>query len=232
MATSNETGNLPSQLQRNALQEGCILILQTEMNENKHQLRVSALNAETALVKLLPQVARDAYVVCKILCDERICPSVCEEGEEDDCHDCKEYVTSYQLKTCMFEVFNNFYNENISHGEANSEANLHDFIVQILKTYKKYLTLENLPSHLFPWQNVFTFLTSCHYNDEHLRVLCSMRKLFTTIILVLLGEPQDFNDVDVESIKNHWNESEDDNMISATEYWDKSEEMIRELEET
>ncbi|VDI69555.1 Hypothetical predicted protein [Mytilus galloprovincialis] len=224
--------NLPSQLQRNALQEGCILILQTEMNENKHQLRVSALNAETALVKSLPQVARDAYVVCKILCDERICPSVCEEGEEGDCHDCKEYVTSYQLKTCMFEVFNNFYNENISHGEANSEANLHDFIVQILKTYKKYLTLENLPSHLFPWQNVFTFLTSCHYNDEHLRVLCSMRKLFTTIILVLLGEAQDFNDVDVESIKNHWNESEDDNMILATEYWDKSEEMVRELEET
>ncbi|VDI03469.1 Hypothetical predicted protein [Mytilus galloprovincialis] len=59
-----------------------------------------------------------------------------------------------------------------------------------------------------------------------------LANFLATIILVLLGEPQDFNDVDVESIKNHWNESEDDNMISATEYWDKSEEMIRELEET
>ncbi|CAC5412544.1 unnamed protein product [Mytilus coruscus] len=223
--------NLPIQLQRNAQQEGCILILQTEMNEQKNQLRISALNAETALMKWLPKVARDAYVVCKILCDERICPSVCDEGKEDDYHDCREYVNSYELKTCMFEVFNNFYSENISHGEAYSEADLHDFIVQILKTFQKYLTLENLPSHLFPWQNVLTFLTSCHYNDEHLRVLCSMRKLFTTIILILLGEPQDFNDVDVASIKSHWNESEDDEMISATEYWDRSEELNRELEE-
>ncbi|XP_071124742.1 uncharacterized protein [Mytilus edulis] len=223
--------NLPIHLQCNAQQEGCILILQTEMDEQKNQLRISALNAETAFVKWLPKVARDAYVVCKILCDERICPGVCDDGKEDDYHDCREYVNSYELKTCMFKVFNNLYSENISHGEAYSEAELHDFIVLILKTYQKYLTLENLPSHFFPWQNVLTFLTSCHYNDEHLRVLCSMRKLFTTIILVLLGEPQDFNDVDVVSIKNHWNESEDDDMISATEYWDRSEEMIRELEE-
>ncbi|CAC5362428.1 unnamed protein product [Mytilus coruscus] len=223
--------NLPIHLQRNAQQEGCILILQTEMDEQKNQLRISSLNAETALMKWLPKVARDAYVVCKILCDERICPSVCDEGKEDDYHDCREYVNSYELKACMFEVFNNFINENISHGEAYSEADLHDFIVQILKTFQKYLTLENLPSHLFPWQNVTTFLTSCHSNDEHLQVLCSMRKLFTTIILILLGEPQDFNDVDVSSIKNHWNESEDDEKIYMTEYWDRSEEMIRELKE-
>ncbi|CAC5362435.1 unnamed protein product [Mytilus coruscus] len=74
-------------------------------------------------------------------------------------------------------------------------------------------------------------LSSENPGSAYLRLKLEFK--YQTLLTELLqtGEPQDFNDVDVASIKNHWNESEDDENIYKTEYWDRSEEMIRELEE-
>lgn len=95
--------SLPVHIKHELHKDGCILILQTEHEiYQNHQLRISALNDEKAFMKWLPKIARDSYNVCKILCDDRICPGV--ENSEDSFY-CREYITSYELKTCMFHVF-------------------------------------------------------------------------------------------------------------------------------
>lgn len=222
---------LPDNIQQEVKAEGCILILQTEHNEGKHQLRISGLNAEKAFMKSLPQIARDSYILCKTLCDDRICPGV-ENGESQ--FYCREYVTSYELKTCMFHVFcEDYRNTSMQRCVDYSESELLNFVGKILLKLTQCVAIEKLESFLFPWQNVFTFLKE-HKDDEDdtfLHVDCAFKKLYLNVILKLLGLPQDPTEIDVESIERYWHEikeSENDEMVLLDDYWEVTEEILAE----
>ena len=102
------------------------------------------------------------------------------------------------LKICMFRVFRTHYKsatQPINWSEIKDDK-LFDFVTQIFHLLLKCSRDEVLDSYIFPWQNVFTFArdSTLHGNDNH--VNCCYRVIFAKMILMLLGEEQDFKDID------------------------------------
>lgn len=153
----------------------------------------------------MSNLARDAYIISKILCDSRICPSVHVDKIQDQ--DCKDMLTSYMLKMCMFQLWQNENVPQISTLTDYMETELLEFVLQILRLLLKFASGENLTAFFFPWINVF--IKKNVYEYEHIR--CTYRKVFVKLILSILGDTQQFNNIDVECMSKYWDitDSED-----------------------
>ena len=176
--------------------DGFMLLIQTTMkNEDKpsSKLRISAQRAEKMHMSQLPQLARDAYMMSKVMCDRNICPSL----DSVRVAAVNTYITSYMLKNCMFHVFHSNYKFRKSIFEDKYTADeLQDFVIEIFRTLRDACSKENLASYIFPWQNIFTFAISHHKfgDDEDERSRCVYRSVFAKIILTILGQTEKLND--------------------------------------
>ncbi|KAL4223655.1 hypothetical protein ACF0H5_017123 [Mactra antiquata] len=185
---------------------GAILLLQTDMSEMSDgpdtKLRVSAMTAEKEHMLNLPQVARDAYKVCKILCHGRICPDLHLEADIP----IKKAITSYMLKNTMFHVMKDFETQHDKHRSEPSASkilrydenvDLHEVVKYMFLKLSQFSKDEKLPSFVLPWQNVFTFNSNVAQHHNHF--FCAFRSAFIKVVLQMLGEKQDFSDIDVEA---------------------------------
>ena len=177
--------------------DGAILLLHSMVDGNyspQAKLRVSAQAAEKVHMEALPQLARDSYMVSKILCSNKFWPEV---ELENHYMVPSKYVKSYMLKNCMFHVFKEVLKEADAVTREQSTHPLKDIVVRIFKTLINFAESEHLPTFMFPWQNVFTFPNVL---DEallsRLKVHCMYRKLYAKVILRLLDEDVDFADCD------------------------------------
>lgn len=116
-------------------------------------------------------------------------------------------LTSYMLKMCMFQLWQNENVPQISTLTGYMETELLEFVLQILRLLLKFASGENLTAFFFPWINVF--IKKNVYEYEHIR--CTYRKVFVKLILSVLGDTQQFNDIDVECMSKYWDitDSED-----------------------
>ncbi|CAC5404357.1 unnamed protein product [Mytilus coruscus] len=197
--------------------EGALIMLQTDVDDDQKSFskqRISAIKAEKKLMESIPQIAKDAYIVTKILCNNRICPSFCSPLEME----VSDVLTSYMLKTCMLHVLrskNEFstrlYERTDVIAKPYSDDKLYDFVIQIFHKLLQFSCEENLPAIIFPELNIFTFNIQ-FFNSKALNNFnCAMRCVFVKIILSILGKPQTFDDINTKD----WFES--DSNINETE---------------
>lgn len=180
--------------------EGALIMLQTDVDDDHKSFskqRISAIKAEKKLMKSIPQIAKDAYTVSKVLCNNRICPSFCSPFEME----VSDVITSYMLKTCMLHVLSSkhefstkLYDRTEVIAKPYSDDKLYDFIIQIFYKLLQFSVEENLPAIIFPELNVFTF----NIKFLNTKFNCAMRCLFVKMILSIIGEPQTFGDIDTE----------------------------------
>ncbi|XP_045193208.2 uncharacterized protein LOC123549301 [Mercenaria mercenaria] len=225
-------------------EQGAILLLQSEIKDDvdaqyisvpQCKLRVSAMSAEKEHMLNLPQVARDAYKVCKILCDSRICPDL--HVKEDI--PIKKLLTSYMLKNTMFHVMNDIKvseqrrkseptEKNVSNFGENTE--LQTIVRNIFVKLLKFTRDENLPSFVFPWQNVFTFNSKVLPHHNH--YFCAFRYCFIKVMLSMLGERQYFSDIDEVSCsravrdRNEFEEAREDSHEEENEFEEMDDQTV------
>ncbi|XP_063404467.1 uncharacterized protein LOC134687936 [Mytilus trossulus] len=86
-----ELHHLPNNIQNNIKDQGALLMFQSELMGKSFyvadsKFRISAMDAETQYMNCVSNLARDAYIISKIMCDSRICPSVhVDESQDQDC---------------------------------------------------------------------------------------------------------------------------------------------------
>lgn len=185
-------------------EEGALLLIQTELQLRllpPQKVRMSALKAEIKHMDSLPNIAKDAYRICKICCDNRICPDLVDE----DTVIAKEILKSYILKNCMFHVLEKHYKADFyaMNTKSYNDKELYKFVGQIFHTLLEFLIEENLPSFIFPWLNIFTFEGVKNRTVKESHVRCSYIKVFVKFILRLLGEPVDFTDIDIDCLSEY-----------------------------
>ena len=191
----------------------CLALVQTEQQTSK--FRISAFNAEKSNIKSLPNIAKNAYIISKILLDNRLCPKI-----ETFCEiDVNDFVTSYMLKNCMFYISqkHKFSQPNDDTTPCPDEScDLSKFVIEIFEMLLQFSVVEKLPSYLFPWQNVFTFKLNRDIGKVENSFNCCYIRVFAKIMLTMLGCSQDFNDIDLTVLLNeeafrisHWNDNRD-----------------------
>ena len=167
---------------------GFMLLIQTTMNDEDQpssKSRISAQRAEKMHMSQLPQLARDAYMLSKIMCN-RICP----ELDGGRISNVGTFITSYMLKNCMFYVYQANKKFHITE-ETYVADKLHEFVFEIFRTLRDACAEETLVSYILPWQNIFEFAITLKADDEedsHSR--CAYRSVFAKIIVTMLGETQ------------------------------------------
>ena len=191
--------------------EGFMLLIQTMMNKAGKpatKFRISAQKAERMHISKLPQLARDAYIVSKILCDKRICPDISATKYAT----VGTYIKSYMLKNCMFHVFHGRERIQTAAVENTYTADeLHHFVLQIFRTLLDCSTEENLPAYLLPWQNIFTFAVNIDKDMEDAHERCAYRSVFAKIILTMLGQLEKLSDCEKDILFEYksWFQTED-----------------------
>ena len=201
-------------------ENGALLMLQTELSDRHEdlyepisKLRVSALLAEREHMRALPEIAKDAYTVSKILLDVRICPGLHFERDIDDV-EVRDVITSYMIKMCMFHVFHT-YKENSTqpvNWSVLKADKLYDFVIQIFHLFLNCSRAEVMASYIFPWQNVFTFAKDVSELDTHF--FCCCRIIFAKLILMILGQEQDFKDINTSVVLDSYFHSQKDNEMT------------------
>lgn len=185
-------------------EEGALLLIQTEF-ENRlnfpQNVRVSSLNAEIKHMDSIPDIAKDAYRICKICCDSGICPGLVVNHTVE----VKDILSSYMLKNCMFHVLEKYQKADFHDISTKpyKDQELFKFGGQIFHTLLEFLNEENLPSFIFPWQNIFTFRGGNNRTVEKSHVRCSYMKVFVKFILRLFGENVDFTDIDTGCLSEY-----------------------------
>ncbi|XP_053378880.1 serine/threonine-protein phosphatase 6 regulatory ankyrin repeat subunit B-like [Mercenaria mercenaria] len=155
--------------------------------------RVSALNAEKAHMAALPQKARDAYVISKVMFDSRICPEVFGEGTMSESNAAK--ISSYILKNCMFHVFEES-KELKEHGVSVPPTDLlHDYACKIIRKLIAFASNGNLPSFVFPWQNIFSFQSQLLDPRDETHKECARKVVYCKLVLDILGEQDCYSDL-------------------------------------
>ncbi|XP_071153532.1 ankyrin-2-like [Mytilus edulis] len=183
--------------------EGAVLMIQTEIDEDDNpysKQRISAIRAEQSYIQVLPQIAIDAYLLSKIVCNSRICPCL---SIPHAVFQPRDILTSYMLKTCVFHMFDptSEYTKNKTESKSNvhNENDLHKQVIDIFNKMLQFLRAENLPSFFFPWQNVLTFNVSLDYARNN-NFYCTLRIAFIKMVLEILGEIQNFSDINIEML--------------------------------
>ncbi|CAC5385258.1 unnamed protein product [Mytilus coruscus] len=128
--------HLPTNIRNNIKDQGALLVFQSELMGKSFDVtiskfRISAMDAEKQYMHCVSNLARDAYIISKIMCDSRICPSVHVDKIQDQ--DCKDMLTSYMLKMCMFQLWQNENDPQISTLTDYMETELLEFVLQIFK---------------------------------------------------------------------------------------------------
>ncbi|XP_053383686.1 uncharacterized protein LOC128549926 [Mercenaria mercenaria] len=166
-------------------------ITSIEINE---KVRTSAVNAERNDLNDLRQEGKDAYVISKILCCDRVCPSVIDVNHvcRKENPTCASIISSYMLKNCLFHVAKE---ESI---ETLSKLSVHGYVCKIFEKLIQCSLEGNLPCYMFPWQNIFTFQSQ--YNEHDIRITCMCRAMYAKIILSILGKNEDFNNISPQMI--------------------------------
>ncbi|XP_053384169.1 serine/threonine-protein phosphatase 6 regulatory ankyrin repeat subunit A-like [Mercenaria mercenaria] len=159
------------------------------ITSHEHKARTSAANAERKLLNALQQDGRDAYVISKILCCDRVCPSVvfmyraCRKRNPT----CASIVSSFMLKNCLFHVAKE------ESAETLSKLSVHGYVCKIFEKLLQCSLEGNLPCYMFPCQNLFTFQS--RYNEHDISITCMCRVVYAKIILNILGKNEYFNDI-------------------------------------
>ncbi|XP_052088639.1 uncharacterized protein LOC127725593 [Mytilus californianus] len=183
--------------------EGALLMLQTALVEEYQphsKQRISALCAEKSQMLNLPKLANDAYIISKILCSNRICPSLRLTRENIEA---KDVLTSYMLKNCLFHVVNTLNCQDNqmfqTDSSLNYKQNVHEFVLRIFHKLLEFSRKGTLPSFVFPWQNVFTFNSEVYLarSANHL-YKNTLRCTFAKEILQILGEEEDYRDINTD----------------------------------
>lgn len=173
-------------------EEGVLLMLQTD-DEYMLNLRISPQRVEKLLLNRIPKVAKDAYIVAKILTNSRICPMISET-------EAKDVVTSYMLKNCMLHTLfsqarahDAVLQEDVGmNNDIYTSDQLHDFVIKIFQTFLQFSVEEKLPCFIFPWQNVYTSDMIAITDPYANHCVCAHRVAFAKLIMGILGEKQDY----------------------------------------
>lgn len=161
--------------------EGCLLLALSQEErgpeeDSEFNFRISCLPAEKCLMINLPSVARDAYVLAKVLVRDDMCPAVKFSGDEVTTKDHvilpSSVIKSYMLKNCLFHVLS----EESSlitecQGKLSNERDLMKFTVNLtIKIFQKLQQLageaEMLPVYFLPGQNILNYEDLIIYNND------------------------------------------------------------------
>ncbi|CAC5368635.1 unnamed protein product [Mytilus coruscus] len=206
--------------------EGALLLFQTDYEcwiENivyYPRLRVSACLAEKTFLNYLPKIARDAYILSKIYSSKKVCPSLyieeksitksdghkvtkyirekglCRSVSDRSCFNAERFIKSYMLKNCLFHTFQKYIETERSCDHVPyTDDEIKQLVVDIFRELLKFSSEERLPSFVFPWIDVFTF-KGYETDAEKNHMLCTFRKVFAKLLLMFLGDDQDFKDID------------------------------------
>ena len=161
--------------------EGCLLLaLSQEEREpeedSEFNLRISCLPAEKNVMINLPQVARDAYVLAKVLISDEVSPVVTFSGDGVTTNDHvvhpSSVIKSYMLKSCLLHILSE---ESSLLTECQekvlSGTDLTKFTVNLtIKIFRKLQQLagkeEILPVYFLPGQNILNYEDLMIYHND------------------------------------------------------------------
>ncbi|XP_060599564.1 uncharacterized protein LOC132753140 [Ruditapes philippinarum] len=167
-----------------------VMVLFTATNKAKERIlcSVSASREERHRLATLPSEARDAYVISKILCGKRMCPSVVEfeleqtrDGYPINETQCQKNISSYMLKNCLFYVAEEFQTKSLS---------VYGYVCKIFQKLLQFASEEKFPCYMFPCIDLFVY----HDGERH-DGACLTRAMYAKIILNIIGEHCDFDDI-------------------------------------
>lgn len=168
-------------------QAGCFLILQSRVNDfdtnkiitdddifetcnndrnkkTKRMLRVSAAPAEIALMKVLPDPFRSAYIIAKLMKNKDVCPqididklptkmlSLSENFSRELPINPSRAIKSYMLKNCTFYLWLEM-QASLKEGEVNSM----EIAARIYESLLKFTNDRFLSPFFLPYSDVFEF---------------------------------------------------------------------------
>ena len=150
---------------------------------------ISASSEEREHLNALSSLAKDAYVISKILCTWRVCPIVLNlyinnTKYNDDSILCSDIISSYMLKNCLFYVAEEKEKTPIS------QISVHEYVCEIFQKLLQFANQETFPCFMFPSKDLFQ-----HRDGHRSSEICMARAMYVKIILNILGKTYDFDDI-------------------------------------
>jgi hypothetical protein len=180
-----------------------ILFKKRESRENLLRAGVCSVSAsmeEKQHFAALSSEAKDAYVISKILCGERVCPSVLDVAAEKYNPDnygksqCFAIISSYMLKNCLFYAVEELQRQSITH----SPVTVHTYVCEIFQKLLQFSNQGNFPCYMFPDISLFTN----HGSDlERSNQACKLRAMYAKLILNILGKNVDFDEIRLHTFR-------------------------------
>ncbi|XP_060574718.1 uncharacterized protein LOC132732332 [Ruditapes philippinarum] len=160
----------------------------------------TAVLEENNRISALPSEARDAYVISKILCSERVCPSVTDVRADmigDSINNykksqCFTIISSYMLKNCLFYVVDELQKK------SNSilPITVYTYVCEIFLKLLQFSNQGKFPCYMLPNIDLFT-------NDNLVfgegNQACKVRAMYVKLILNILGKSVDFDGMNLHT---------------------------------
>lgn len=175
---------------------GCLLLVQVPRIEGSH-FRISCSLTESNIMKTLPKLVKDGYMLAKLMATDEYCPAInfAEDDHNDDYYECShcvnEVIKSYMLKNCLFHILESGpLLKQITNGYTSSVI---DVTVELFKRLRTGARANCLQNYVLQSQNIFS------YRDLHLHgvseeevlpftsEVCKEIDAYCTVILGCLG---------------------------------------------